>query len=105
MQVPDIVKPITWPLVGGIFRNFYESHAENMCMGLALVFVALAAWIMFAGFHSMQMGLFVGGVILAWGIVHLVGGALMLLKRELERQRRIEYQKRLRAQRNMRIES
>jgi hypothetical protein len=84
MTVPDFLKPVTWPLVGGVFRNFYESPAENGCFGLVLIVFAMIPWMIgnvVTG--SMIGGLLWGGPFFLWGVGHFIAMFVMIIRVEM----------------------
>ena len=89
MNLPDFLKPVTWPLVGGIFRNFYESPAENGCFGLILIVLAELVWVIAsATTGSMILGAFYAAPVLLWGIGHFIAMMVMIIRVEMARAQR-----------------
>tara|TARA_B100001778_G_scaffold334986_1_gene350448 strand:+ start:15770 stop:16093 length:324 start_codon:yes stop_codon:yes gene_type:complete len=89
MNVPNFCKPIYWPLVGGIARNFYESPAENGCFALVLLVFSVLWWISASTITgSMILGLFWTAPILLWSLGHFVACIVMIARIEIEKARR-----------------
>ena len=88
--MPNWTKPIHWYVIGPVFRNFYESPAENFCLGAVLLILAAGSMTFVDIFvASMLMTYLITGGIALWGIIHMLTGAIMVIKkeRELERNR------------------
>jgi len=89
--MPNWTKPIHWYVVGPVFKNFYDSPAENCCLGALLLVIAAVSMPLvdiFAG--SLFMTILISGGIALWGLTHLIAGIVMIVKkeRELERNRK-----------------
>jgi len=90
MRMPNWMKPAHWYVVGPVFRNFYESPAENFCLGAIFLILAITSMLFINIFvASMLMTSFITGGIALWGITHMIAGVIMVItkERELERNR------------------
>jgi len=96
MNIPDFLKPTKWLLVGGFFRNLYESPGENAALGLILVLISIACLVLLGGFGVPMIKVYsIVAIFALWGIGHFIASIIMSCVFHNREQARIEqYRKR-----------